>query len=268
MSLYYHSPHSSHHIHEVTYGVGAPVALVHGIGASLRDWNHLAPRLVEAGYRVHALDLPGHGDSHKPDAAHAYTPHALYESFEGWLEKISAGAPLRIVAHSMGGYLSLNYALHHPGCIARLVLINPLFSPNQLSPFIRALRRRPELSVHAMRMIPVHWIERAMRLEPTQAALLPPELRQRIAMDFKRASPNIIYFARDLPDLQPRLAQVDTPALVIWGDRDLTLHPRSFPRLIESLPAASGERLARVGHLPHLTRPEVVSRQVLDFLHG
>ncbi len=45
---------------------GPPVVLVHGLGGRAEDWEHLAPFLVKAGYRVYLPDLPGYGQSEQP----------------------------------------------------------------------------------------------------------------------------------------------------------------------------------------------------------
>ena len=42
------------------------VVLIHGFGASVYHWRYNIPALVEAGYRVLALDLLGFGLSDKP----------------------------------------------------------------------------------------------------------------------------------------------------------------------------------------------------------
>lgn len=42
------------------------IVLVHGFGASVYHWRYNIPALVEAGYRVLALDLLGFGLSDKP----------------------------------------------------------------------------------------------------------------------------------------------------------------------------------------------------------
>ena len=45
----------------VSQGAGAPVIMVHGLAASLHDWDFLLPELAKAGYAGYALDLLGHG---------------------------------------------------------------------------------------------------------------------------------------------------------------------------------------------------------------
>jgi len=52
-----------HKVNFVSQGKGAPVVMIHGLAASLHDWDFLLPRLTEAGYAGYALDLLGHGDS-------------------------------------------------------------------------------------------------------------------------------------------------------------------------------------------------------------
>ena len=52
----------------VQQGSGSPVVLIHGVAASLHDWDDLTPDLAKNGYASYALDLLGHGDSPKPDS--------------------------------------------------------------------------------------------------------------------------------------------------------------------------------------------------------
>jgi pimeloyl-ACP methyl ester carboxylesterase len=71
-----------------------------------------------------------------------------------------------------------------------------------------------------------------------------------------------------LGDLTPRLPEIRPQTLVIWGEKDLTLNPKSFPRLARRLPNAVGIPVAGSKHQPHIARPLLVNRLVLDFLAG
>src|SRR3954467_12080185 len=42
----------------LTIGEGADVLLIHGLGAAKSSFFHIAAELAQAGYRVHAIDLP------------------------------------------------------------------------------------------------------------------------------------------------------------------------------------------------------------------
>ena len=59
-------------------GAGAPVIMIHGLAASLHDWDFLIPDLVAAGYEACALDLLGHGESYKPARLEDYNAENVF----------------------------------------------------------------------------------------------------------------------------------------------------------------------------------------------
>jgi pimeloyl-ACP methyl ester carboxylesterase len=60
------------------------------------------------------------------------------------------------------------------------------------------------------------------------------------------------------PSLASRLANVRTPALVVWGEGDGVVTPAYGQALAAALPNARFELLERAGHLPQLERPEAL----------
>jgi pimeloyl-ACP methyl ester carboxylesterase len=102
-------------INYVSYGEGPPVILIHGMAASLQDWDEFIPSLVSRGYRAIALDLPGHGESVKPEEPQHYHVDALYATLRDWIGSLHLEGPPLLVGHSLGGYLSLAYARHPEG---------------------------------------------------------------------------------------------------------------------------------------------------------
>ena len=90
--------------------------------------------------------------------------------------------------------------------------------------------------------------------------------RKQIAQDYKRASPEIVYIPGTIPDISNNLAHIQSPTLVIWGTKDTTLDPNSFPAIVASIPNGHGEAIKGAGHQPHLAQPEIFNRLVLEFL--
>lgn len=243
------------------------VILVHGLAASRYDWEALLPALA-VDYRALAVDLLGHGDSDKPTDRRAYNAETFYQALEAWIDALDLQPPLRFVGHSLGGYLSLKYSLRHPERVQALALIAPLYCLGQVSPLLRLFRHRPGIGARALSAVPLEWINRALSWDTTNLAGFSPQARQRIALDYKRASPDILRVVGDIPDLMPYVNGVRVRTLVIWGGRDLTLNPRSFQPLVERFPDAVGQCLAHSGHQPHIGQPMKVNRMVLDFLEG
>ena len=90
--------------------------------------------------------------------------------------------------------------------------------------------------------------------------------RHRIAADYKRASPQILNITGSVSDLSARLDQIETPTMVIWGEKDMTLTPASFPQMVQALPHATGRPIQGSGHQPHIGQPEKVEKYLLEYL--
>ncbi|MEU7000946.1 alpha/beta fold hydrolase [Nonomuraea sp. NPDC046570] len=106
------------HIREWGPQTGKVAVLIHGIMADSRCWWRVGPHLASLGYRVVAVDLPGHGRSAR---AEAYSPELFAASV---LESVPA-APELAIGHSLGG-LTLAVAVERlrPG---RAIYSDPAF---------------------------------------------------------------------------------------------------------------------------------------------
>ncbi len=96
---------------------GQAVLMLHGMKFKARTWQDLGTidLLAEAGYRVIALDLPGFGNS---PAGEATPDDVLVEA----VAALNLGKPV-LVGPSMGGRVSLEFALDHQELVGGLVLI-------------------------------------------------------------------------------------------------------------------------------------------------
>jgi len=246
-------------------GQGPPVILLHGMYASMHDWDTLLPILADSGYQVFAPDLPGHGESAWLDNPQAYRVENIAAELSAWIESLHLPEPPRLVGHSLGGYISLQYTICHPQQVARLVLVDPLYNAGQLSPLLLPLVWQPRLAGQAVRRIPPDWVYTFMGWDVTPRTNRAPALRQQIASDFKRTDPDVIHLLADIPDLTPHVSSLAVPTLVIWGESDPTLHPGSFPTLAQAIPGAHRHPIAGCGHQPHIDLPERTNRLVVEF---
>lgn len=257
---------NNQNINFVYQGHGLPVICIHGIAASLYDWNKLLPELTTHGYRGYALDLPGHGDSPKPEKIENYHVSQIYHTVDSWIRSLNLKQSPFLVGHSLGGYLSLLYALEHLDQIQGLVLIDPFISPTQLRPVLQTARQRPHLAVKALRLAPQWLISAVLLFDPEALSNFLPNERQQIAADYKRASPLIMHTTNTVQDITPRLEKIAVPTLIIWGKNDLTLNTRSFEELARTLPNATIHPISRTGHQPHITKASIVNQLILEFI--
>ncbi len=245
---------------------------MHGIAASLHDWSNLAIELKNAGFETIALDLPGHGDSCKPEGLDHYHLENVFDTMVEWIRSLELAVPPILVGHSMGGYLSLEYALRYPDQILGLILINPFFSPDQIPALVRLGYRENMLAAAARRSVPgwfYDWmVEATSFLNPGRYFFkhdLPQKTRKQMAENYRQAAPGIFKLPFTARNLEPYLPDILIPTLVIYGIRDTTLEPHFFERLINLLPHGQGISL-KAGHVPHQSNAEETNQCILDFI--
>jgi acylglycerol lipase len=103
------------------------LVLTHGYGEHLGRYHAVAEFLTAAGYAVHALDHRGHGKSGGARAVIDSFANADAD-IDQLVDKVRSDSGLqqiKLVGHSMGGSLALNYALNHPEKLSGLVLSGP-----------------------------------------------------------------------------------------------------------------------------------------------
>jgi pimeloyl-ACP methyl ester carboxylesterase len=266
-------PFPSTHVNYVQAGAGAPVILVHGLAASLHDWDSLLPEIATTGYAGFALDLLGHGESAKPQQLDAYTSESVFAHMREWIDSLMLVQPAVLIGHSLGGYLALQFALQFPKRVRALVLVNPFYTQNQLPAMLRFFLRRPLLNTNIIERTP-YWLFRLL-IDVTSLQFgnggdrlhsLPENVRIQTALDYKRAAPGIYNIPRTLHDLSPDLPRIQQPTLVIWGTRDQTIDPKTFPILVEKLPNARAETMSICGHVPHQCHAMAFNKIIFNFL--
>jgi len=252
-------------------GSGSPVILIHGIAASLHDWDNLIPTLAGHGYAAYAPDLLGHGESPRLDSR-LYQMDWVFEHFFQWMRSLRLTEPAILIGHSLGGHVALEYARRVSAWTRGLILVNPFYSPAQLPFLIRKTYSRPHLSELLLGKVSEKWFR--FLIDVSSAAIghsigalraLPERIREQTILDYKRTAPGVYHIPSAIPDMTELLHDVNTPTLVVWGDRDKTLRPASFTRLVNELPRARGEVL-RAGHVPHQSHTELFNEIVLKFL--
>jgi len=115
------------------YGGARPVLLVHGF-ASSSELNWVATgwiaALNDAGRRVVAVDLPGHGQSPAPNELDAYTPsriradilQVLLDQHVRPLRDGDPGSGVDVLGYSLGARLAWEFGATQPQLVHRLVL--------------------------------------------------------------------------------------------------------------------------------------------------
>tara|TARA_Y100000590_G_scaffold416587_1_gene515444 strand:- start:768 stop:1487 length:720 start_codon:yes stop_codon:yes gene_type:complete len=99
----------------------APIVATHGWANDQTVW---APMVNDLGgdHRITTWDLRGHGDSDTPPVGN-YTRAQVLDDLTAICDCTAKDRPVVLMGHSLGGFLSLAYALKSPANVAALVLV-------------------------------------------------------------------------------------------------------------------------------------------------
>jgi pimeloyl-ACP methyl ester carboxylesterase len=148
-----------------------------------------------------------------------------------------------LIGHSLGGHIALEYARRVSAWTRGLILVNPFYSRSQLPYLVRnAYGPTGELVFPRIprRVFQFFVNVSSFAMGHSVGALrsLPERIREQTILDYKRTAAGVYYIPNVIADLTQHLHEVNARTLVIWGDRDKTLTPASFPRLVSALPKA------------------------------
>ena len=250
---------------------GAPVCLLlHGTGAATHSWRDLMP-LLAIEYDVIAMDLPGHGFTRPTTARQVSLPN-MAVSIGLLLEELEA-SPALIVGHSAGAAIGIQLMLDKCWKIP-LVGLNPALMP---FPGLAA-KLFPQL---AKMLFTNPFVSRIF----ARWARYPGETEKflRRSTGSRIDAAGALYYGRlfshsghcdgairmmanwRLEELQKRLSEIETPVLLVHGQKDNAIPRSAVQKAAEMIPQSKIEEVSNLGHLAHEEDPERLADIILKF---
>jgi pimeloyl-ACP methyl ester carboxylesterase len=220
--------------------------------------------------QVIGWDYRGHGGSEAPEASGAYTLERVVEDLAAVHLAAACAAPAWLAGLSLGGLVSLCYALAHPERVRGLVLMNtgPGFKRAESrerwkETWERAAARLEKVGVAAYLEHPRASAEILGR-DPHSAAA------ERAREGVLRSDPAALArFARGVaapqPDLTASLTQIRAPALVLCGADDPAFHAAG-ELLASRIQGARHRLIPGAGHPLPLDAPAELVGEIETFL--
>jgi pimeloyl-ACP methyl ester carboxylesterase len=247
------------------------ILLLHGLGHwTGAAWDRIAP-LLDPAWRIVGIDLPGFGESERPDARYDLT---FFRAVLADVVRQTFPGRFALAGHSLGGMIAADYAATYPDQIDHLVLIAPagFASVNGL----------------VVRMLGSGLVRRLFSLEPRPGFVL-QTLRQSVR-DPEHLDPDVIAQAqvyaadptvrrafggiysgtmqsmRNLPGLHAHFARYRGPALVIWGQHDRFIPVKALANAQRVYPQAELRIFDQSGHVVMDDEPAVLAEELRAFL--
>lgn len=259
-------------VNYVEIGEGEPIVFVHGISGSWQNWLENIPHFARE-RRVVALDLPGFGASPMP--SWEIDIPAYGRLLHDFCEKLGIEGAT-VVGNSMGGFIAVEAVTAAPGHFERLVLVSAAGIINTWNPEERAVA-----TAWAWKVFGPHYARRSRFIVSRPRARdfvfrpfmrYPGRLREDLLLEqiesglkqadgFGDALQAVIRH-----DIRERLAAVEMPTMIIWGQSDRVIPMSAALSYHRRIPHSRLEIFERTGHVPQLERPARFNALLDDFL--
>ncbi len=242
---------------------GNTVLFIHSYGASWRWWRGVMESLPDD-FRALAVDVRGSGESDKPETGH--TVKQMAEDVYQFACKLGL-KDLTMVGHSMGGAITINFALEHPELLKSMVLVDPapadgLELPAEAKAQMLATfkSRNPESIAQVAKMMafaPDAQVQQAIMDELVDDALKASDafLEQAMA-DMEKMK------------LGDRLSGIDLPALMVHGDRDAAVPLADSIKTSELISGCGLQVFYGCGHSPQIEVQEEFVNLLISFVRN
>jgi pimeloyl-ACP methyl ester carboxylesterase len=223
------TPHAD--LSYVDAGAGTPAVFVHGVATNAHLWRNVVAAVVSDERRAIAFDLPGHGDS-PARAEQEWTLSGLADVIAEFVDTIDL-PNFDLVAHDTGGALAQIYAARHPERLRSLTLTNcdthDNVPPEAFKPTVE-LAKAGALAPAAAALMSDLRVARStvfangyddpeyLSLDMVRCFIEPVIGTPEAAKNFQALIANLEPSA--LLAIEPALAQLDVPTLVVWGTGD------------------------------------------------
>ena len=237
-------------------GDGPPVVLIHGVGLRAQAWDQVA-RHLQSAYRLHAVDMPGHGQS----------PLAGAETLEDFVTRIAAylvslEGVVHVVGHSMGAMIALELAAQRPERVAGVVALNAIYRRN--SEAAQAVKARAAALRDDAVTDPSVTLTRWFGKTPTGQAA---EAREACRTWLTGADPvgyktaYTIFAASDSP-ADAVLRRIRGATLFMTGAEDLNSTPAMSQAMADFVTGSRAESISGAAHMMPMTHAEATARMI------
>jgi lysophospholipase len=215
--------------------VGEPRAVVviaHGFGEHSGRYEHVAERLTSERFHVYAIDHHGHGRSAGPRARISFADAvADLDRLVLLARERHPELALFLLGHSMGGAISLRYAMAHQDRLTGLILSAPLAEVEGRS----AAKTAGRLIGAILPALPVTRIDPA--LVSRDPAVVAAYRSDPLVHHGPIAAGTAAEFVRHVDSLSADVAAIRVPTLILYGTADRLAAPAGARMVAERIGA-------------------------------
>ncbi|MBM7094296.1 alpha/beta hydrolase [Bacillus sp. H-16] len=240
------------------YGEGIPILFTHGASWNHRLWEPQVDALKEK-YKVIVWDVRGHGKSRCKEDQELNGEIFIQDLIE-LLDHLSIEKTV-LCGLSMGGIISMQTAIMHPGRVAGIIAIG--------APCSFRFNKYEQMMIPIQRLmfnfIPIKAFARAQgiyfsRYNPSNRLFIEEAVLSLTQKDWSS-----IWSALTRMDCRERLSTISCPTLILQGEHDIIIrHQQEY--MAQTIPGAKWEVIENAAHATNRDNAPRVNELIKNFM--
>ncbi len=242
------------------FGQGDPIIILHGLFGMLDNWQTIAKKLAE-NYMVILIDQRDHGKSAHTDE---FNYEVLAEDLrvfmeENWMHEA------HIIGHSMGGKTAMQFAIHNPDMVEKLIIVD-------IGP--KAYKAGHDIIFQALQDVKIDEVKSRGEVNDVIGKYIDDAgIRQFLMKNLQRRKEggfrwkmNLELLYREYPNIIDAIqydGPVDVDTLFIYGEKSYYIVPDEIDSIKELFTHSKFAALD-AGHWIHAEKPQ----ELLDVVNG
>jgi len=243
-------------------GSGSPLVLIPGLAGGSELLDPLAKSLSED-HHVFSYQLRGENDCFV--LRHPFELDDLVEDLAELIEEMRLESPI-IMGVSFGAIIALKFAIRYPHRLHRLIVqgVGARYQRGLIQQIASTVLSRfplPSDSPFVNQFFNLLFGGRQKR----------DSLFEFVTRQIWQTDQSVMAHRFQLIeqfDVENELRSIQVPTLVLSGDRDILVPPSTLQPLCDNIPNVTLERLPNSGHLAFVTKPDLVTKKVTQFLQS
>ncbi len=239
-------------IHAERSGKGEKIIFIHGAGGNARSW-YFQKESLKTSMEVILIDLPGHGQDSQGEGC---------KTLPGYIEYIHEAIhelgidKCYMVGHSMGGAITMSFALSFPDMLKGIVLITTGAKLRVFPEILDRLKIDKEAAVKSI-------------MDYAFSKKAPTALKENGVKDMMKCKAEVIYgdfSACEEFDLMDSVDKIKTPSLIICGNDDILTPPKYSEYLHKQIEGSQLVKIEDAGHMATLEKPDQVNKAIREWI--
>ena len=224
------------------------ILLLHGAIGSAEQFSVLEQKLTDS-FTVHSLNFSGHGGSPFVDAP--FSINVFVSEVVAFLDKKEIDS-IHIFGYSMGGYVAMYLAKHHPQKIKKIMTLATKFNWNE------------NIAANEIKMLNADKIQE--KLPDFAAALQKRHAPNDWKIVLQKTASMLVEMGKDNPLKLVDYLSIQHPALLMLGDRDKMVTLDETIEVYKNLPQAQLAILPNTAHPIEMVNTDRLANEIKSFL--